>query len=69
MRSVLNAVTLAALLAAGTVVMPGCAGSGEDEVLEADPALSEQKREEYSQQMRESMQKQGRPMPKEGGSR
>lgn len=68
MRNVLKAMTLATLVVFGLVALPGCAGSGEDEVLENDPEISEQKRTEYEQQMRDAMQKQGRPIPQQGGT-
>jgi hypothetical protein len=61
MRNVVAALTLGMLLSFSATVLPGCTGSGEDEVLEYDPEVSEQKRVEYEQQMREAMQKQGRP--------
>lgn len=45
------------------VALPGCGGT-EDEVLEYDPEVSEQKGADYEKEMMEGMQKSGRPVPK-----
>ena len=67
MRRFLSALTLAALIPFGTIGLTGCGGGG-DEVLEHDPAESERRGAEYEQQMREAMQRQGRPVPPSGGN-
>lgn len=36
----------------------GCTGQGEDQVLEYDPEVSEQKSKEYQKQMEEAMKQQ-----------
>lgn len=51
------------LFAACFVALPGCGGT-EDQVLEYDPEVSEQKAAEYEKEMMEGMKKSGRPVPK-----
>ena len=61
MRKLLTLLTLTALIPLCSATLVGCSGGATDEVLDYDPKVSEQKRAEYEQQMREGMQKGGRP--------
>jgi hypothetical protein len=56
MRKLLAVLMVMALLPLGAASLSGCS-KAQDEVLENDPKVSDQKREEYSQKMREEMQK------------
>jgi hypothetical protein len=69
MRRLFVGLTLMALLAFGANFLTGCGGGGGDEMLDYDPKVSEEKRVEYEKQMREGMQKQGRPVPNQGGTK
>jgi hypothetical protein len=57
MRKLLAVLTLMALLPLSAGVLSGCAGKGEDEILEHDAKVSETKRAEYEKTMKEQMQK------------
>jgi len=56
MRRLLAVMTLVALLPLASSTLSGCSKAA-DEVIENDPKVSEAKRAEYAEQMKESMQK------------
>lgn len=69
MRRLYAVAMLFGVVGMGPMVLTGCGEEG-DAVMEYDEKVSEEKRTDYEQQMREAMQQQGRPVaaPQEGSS-